>query len=219
MLAGADGWGAEDLTAAIASTDLLSPIASQALHDAAESGNEDSVGRLLEPVSECVDVGRGAGVDPAVDRVPGGARWACGRTAAVGGSKGPLQQRESFAADNLGGEGSPGVCGGAGAGAALDTRNAEGHSAVFLTVDPGREACVRVLVGAGADCNRSDESGVSPCYVAAEKGHEGCLRVLVGAGALVDHAVKRGGVPWRVRCERSIAGAGRGAVARGRCVA
>ena len=76
------------------------------------------------------------------------------------------------------------------AGADVNTRDADGKSALIIMILKGYYKCAELLVQAGADVNVVDKNGNTPLVCAARNGHGFCVNLLLDAGADVNMAAQ-----------------------------
>jgi uncharacterized protein len=72
------------------------------------------------------------------------------------------------------------------AGAAPNSRNRAGDTALMIFIRKGDATMVDLLLGKGADVNLRNLDKVSPLMTAAYHGHAGIVRALLDRGADVD---------------------------------
>jgi ankyrin repeat protein len=65
----------------------------------------------------------------------------------------------------------------------VDLCNDEGASATFVAASKGHSNCLKLLLDSGGDHNTCTNDGISPIYVAAMNGYDNCLKLLLSAGA------------------------------------
>src|SRR5215471_6539740 len=71
-------------------------------------------------------------------------------------------------------------------GAAVDDKDAVGHSALSFAAWRGHSQVAKALIAAGADVNTSTNAGITPLMFAAGMGEADCVEVLLSAGANVN---------------------------------
>ena len=79
------------------------------------------------------------------------------------------------------------------AGADINTRDVQGHTALMLAALEGHERAVAFLAGRGADLNHTADYQLSALMLAVIRGHRWVAQSLVNAGA--DLTIKASGAP------------------------
>ncbi len=88
------------------------------------------------------------------------------------------------------------------AGADVEARTEDGHTALMLAAAGSHEGIVRMLLDAGADVNARDEKGWTALMWPAFLGHEGIVRALLDAGADVNARDNEGYTPLQMATVR-----------------
>jgi len=89
-------------------------------------------------------------------------------------------------------------------GAAIDTPDLGGRTAISWAAGEGRLEIVRELAGAGAQIDRRDEDGRTPCFQAVLGNHQDVVVFLLDAGADVNAADRFRDTPLMQACAKGF---------------